>query len=77
LNEWSFSGCSSLITIQLPSTIESIGNECFGWCNSLRSINFPSSLQTVGEDYFKNCDNLPEKIKNKFSKLKKITLKTQ
>lgn len=41
-----------LMTVQLPSTLNGIGEYAFGVCYNLNSINFPSSLQYIGDAAF-------------------------
>ena len=54
--EWidylAFYGNEHLATVQLPSTLNGIGNDAFGGCYNLNSINFPSSLQYIGDAAF-------------------------
>lgn len=54
--EWidygAFYGNEYLMTVQLPSTLNGIGNYAFGGCYNLNSINFPSSLQYIGDAAF-------------------------
>jgi hypothetical protein len=54
--EWidygAFYGNEYLMTVQLPSTLNGIGNYAFGGCHNLNSINFPSSLQYIGDAAF-------------------------
>lgn len=34
-----FNECSSLTTINIPSTLKSIGNYCFRTCSNLKTVN--------------------------------------
>jgi hypothetical protein len=56
----------SLTSINLPSSLQSLGNYCFYYCSSLTSINYPSSLQHVGQNCFSGCCKLPLHIENQF-----------
>ena len=53
-----FNGCSSLTTINLPSSLTSIGGYAFSDCTSLTTINVPSSLTSIGQSAFYNCPSL-------------------
>ena len=53
-----FYGCSGLTSVQLPSTIEKIGESCFYYCTSLESITLPSSVTEIGNMAFKYCSLL-------------------
>ncbi|MCR4743196.1 MAG: leucine-rich repeat protein [Treponema sp.] len=54
----SFKGCSSLKTITLPNSLETIGDYAFYNCTSLTNISFPDSLETIGDEAFYNCASL-------------------
>ena len=53
-----FNGCSSLTTINLPSSLTSIGGYAFRNCTSLTTINLPSSLTSIGGYAFSDCTSL-------------------
>ena len=53
-----FLGCSSLTSLTLPSSLQSIGNSAFYGCNSLTSLTLPSSLQSIGNSAFCDCSSL-------------------
>ena len=53
-----FNGCSSLVTVKLPSCLQEIGNYTFRNCSSLKNINIPDSVEKIGRAAFSNCDNL-------------------
>ena len=52
-----FSG-SSLETVKLPSTLETIGSQAFYYCVNLTSIELPDSVKTIGYRAFEECGNL-------------------
>lgn len=54
-----FSGCWSLKTIELPSTIKKIGDDAFSYCYELKTIIMPGVV-SIGNYAFKNCDALTE-----------------
>lgn len=58
LGSGAFSGCTSLATIDLPSTVINIENNAFYRCTSLKSIVAPESLQTLGGYAFAECSKL-------------------
>ena len=53
-----FWGCSSLTSINIPSSVTSIGKFAFSGCSSLTSINIPSSVTSIGEYAFNGCSSL-------------------
>ena len=56
----SFSFCSSLSEIVIPSSVASIGDSAFSWCSSLSEIVIPSSVTSIGDSAFSRCDSLSE-----------------
>ena len=53
-----FFNCRSLVSIQLPNSIKSIGSRAFFNCRSLSSVNFNYGLEWIGDEAFKDCKNL-------------------
>ena len=45
-------------SIDIPSSVTSIGDYAFGGCESLTSVDIPSSVTTIGEWAFGNCTSL-------------------
>ena len=57
---WAFIGCNSLTSINIPSSVTSIGGSAFESCTSLTIVNFDndSQLTTIGAQAFFNCCSL-------------------
>ena len=53
-----FTGCTSLTSISIPSTVKTIGSEAFKGCSSLKNIVLPNTLSAIGNSAFENCTNL-------------------
>ena len=49
-----FSGCSGLVSINIPNTVTNIGNGAFGGCTNLTTISIPNSVTHIGEGAFIN-----------------------
>lgn len=49
---------TSLQTVSLPSTLETIEGSAFSGCSNLTTINYPESLKTIGSSAFYNCKKL-------------------
>ena len=64
-----FFACSSLTSLTLPSSLQSIGDSAFSYCNSLSSLTLPSSLQSIGGGAFIGCTSLRSVICNQFYKV--------
>ena len=44
--------------INLPSSLQTIGNAAFSDCTAFTSIDFPSSITTIYNNAFKGCTSL-------------------
>ena len=53
-----FRDCTSLQSINFPSSLVSIGSYAFAGCSSLQSIDFPQSLVSIGNYAFAGCSGL-------------------
>ena len=51
-------GCSSLSAINIPNTVETIGDEAFSNCESLTSIQIPNSVTSIGVSAFYRCKSI-------------------
>ena len=52
IDEYGFSECKNLETVNLPDTIEIISKNAFAGCTNLKNINLPKKLNTIGEGAF-------------------------
>ena len=52
-----FSGCSSLKSIDIPSSITSIGENAFSYCG-LERLTIPDNVVSIGDGAFAGCGNL-------------------
>ena len=55
-NAFNFS--KSLISINIPSTVEEIGDHAFDHCVKLDGITLPEGLQRLGDEAFASCQSL-------------------
>ena len=58
ISPFAFEGCSSLVSVTLPNSIEAIGNSAFYDCSSLTTINIPDSMLVICLFAFVNCSSL-------------------
>ena len=58
IGDYAFSGCSSLTSLTLPSSVTSIGGHAFELCSGLTSLTLPSSVTSIGEFAFRYCRGL-------------------
>ena len=54
----SFSDCTSLISITIPSSVTKIGEYAFYNCTSLTSVTVPGSVTEIGNGTFYGCTSL-------------------
>ena len=53
-----FKNCSSLTSVNIPSSVTSIGDYAFAGCSSLTSVEIPSSVTDIGNYAFSGCSSL-------------------
>lgn len=53
LKQKAFINCTSLSSIELPDSVETIGNQAFYQCTSLTNITLPANLITIGDSCFR------------------------
>ena len=55
-----FSNENSITGVNLPKSLQTIGDYAFYNCSGLEEITFPSALTSIGENAFENCDTVVE-----------------
>lgn len=60
IGDGAFKTKTSMITIEIPETIESIGEKTFLNCTKLEKIEIPESVNSIGSNSFTNCSKLKE-----------------
>ena len=60
IGEFSFVGCTSLKSVNIPSTLDKIGYAAFMGCTSLTSVNISSNISEIKGQTFQNCTSLTE-----------------
>ena len=58
-----------ITSINIPNSVESIGNGAFSWHKSLTSINIPDSVESIERGAFDSCTslksiNIPDSVKS-------------
>lgn len=64
-----FSGCSSIYSVEIPNSVRHIGESAFSGCSSLDSLTIPNSVTSIGNEAFAGCSmlqyvSLPNSITN-------------
>ncbi|MBR4624749.1 MAG: leucine-rich repeat protein, partial [Alphaproteobacteria bacterium] len=70
--EEAFSFCESLVSIDISTSVKTIGDRAFKGCKSLKQITIPDSVTAIGENAFCDCQSLQLIIisKKSFNKLR-------
>lgn len=58
INEYAFSGCTGMASIEIPNSVTSIGERAFSGCRRLFELFIPNSVKTIGDYAFNGCDLL-------------------
>ncbi len=58
IGDRAFQDCSSLSSVDIPSSVTSIGNGVFSGCSSLTSVDIPTSVTSIGQYAFSGCSSL-------------------
>ncbi len=58
LSDGCFENCTSLTTVILPESLESIGKHAFRGCSAIRGIEIPESVDRIGIEAFYGCTAL-------------------
>ena len=58
ISDGAFMELTKLEHIQLPASLQTIGNKAFAVCISLRQITIPDGVTTLGEGCFEYCERL-------------------
>ena len=55
-----FQGCNALETIELPTSVTSIGDSAFGNCMGMTNLIFGGNEKVIASDAFANCSSLSQ-----------------
>ena len=58
INQYAFSNCENLTSVELPNSLKGIGPYSFSSCSNLVSIEIPDSVRTIRENAFLLCSSL-------------------
>lgn len=56
--EETFSGCTDLKVVSLPSGVDEIQSSAFKGCKNLNTVNIKSGVSCIGESAFEDCTSL-------------------
>ena len=55
-----FQGCTALTSLELPASVQHIGDGAFRGCKKLEEVTVPETIQYIAADAFDGCDLLKE-----------------
>ena len=58
LHTGAFMNCPNLQVINIPNTLQELGNDCFNGCSRLDSIIFPNTVTTIRDGCLQGCSAL-------------------
>ena len=58
IGDYSFEGCSSLVSITIGKSVSNIGSSAFSGCLDLTTIIIPNSVTAIGSYAFEDCKSL-------------------
>ena len=58
IGNWTFRGCHSLASINIPDSVISIGDYAFSYCSSMTRIIIGNNVTSIGDNAFKSCSNM-------------------
>lgn len=53
-----FFNCKTILSVEIPNTVTTIGINAFGECSALTSVIIPNSVTNIGDNAFTNCTSL-------------------
>ena len=61
---YAFYQCKALASVQLPATLETIGENAFAYCENLTAATFPAALKSIGSEAFRNTSLVSLQLNN-------------
>ena len=58
IGNYTFNGCTSLVSIELPASVTTIGNYAFQNCSSLEITELPAGMTSIEDCTFQGCTSL-------------------
>lgn len=58
INEWAFSECGNLVSVEIPESVINIGSWAFGYCENLQQVKLPSKITSIEMCVFSDCVSL-------------------
>ena len=62
IDGYAFNGCRSLRSIDLPESINVIGNQAFRGCEKLTSFDFPKKITEINSYVLADCNALTDVV---------------
>ena len=58
IGDYTFSGCSNLTNVEIPSSVTNIDSYAFYDCDGITAIDLPNSITKINTQVFYDCDKL-------------------
>ena len=53
---------TSLVSVEIPPTVLTMGNRVFGWCTKLKSLKLPQGMTTIGKVRISTSNSITRRI---------------
>ena len=58
IGDYTFNGCDSLTSVEIPEGVTTIGFSAFSYCDNLTAVEIPEGVTTIGNSAFSHCSSL-------------------
>ena len=58
INDWAFTNCKGILSVDFPDSITQIPENAFSGCSDLTSVTFGSGVKDIGNNAFEKCTSM-------------------